>query len=118
MVAAGRFADYWLGDGSWAVMAEKRQAAFALSIKPCVHEFDAILGEPSSVDLCRSLPAKTRVVYDSGTRRPILEIVAILQEACPDWDFKQLSGVGHMAPLTHPELINSLIEEFLGTCRA
>lgn len=111
--AAGRFADYWLGNGSWDAMPEKRQAAFAMSIQPCIHEFEAMLGESLTIDLCRSIPAKTMVMHDNATRRPILEIVTILQEACPHWTFKQLSGVGHMAPITHPELINLLIEEFL-----
>lgn len=112
--AAGRFADYWLGDGSWDSMPEKRRAAFALSIQACIHEFDAMLGESSTVDLCRSLSAKTTVMYDSGTRRPILEIVALLRESCPQWTFHPLSGVGHMAPLIHPEIINPLIEDFIG----
>ena len=111
--AAGRFADYWLGDGAWAGMPEKRQAAFAAAIPCCVHEFDAILEEASTVQMCRSLPAATMVMHDTGTRRPILEIVGILEEACPHWTFERLSGPGHMAPLTHPELVNPAIGEFL-----
>jgi pimeloyl-ACP methyl ester carboxylesterase len=114
MTASGRFADYWLGDGSWAAMPEKRRAAFAGAITSCVHEFDAILGEPSTVDLCRSLTAKTMVMHDTTTRRPIREIVEILEEACSHWSFQRITGPGHMAPLTHPELINAIIGEFLG----
>ena len=113
LTAAGRFADYWLGDGSWSEMPEKRRTAFAQSIRSCVHEFDAILGESSTVDLCRSLPAKTLVMFDDSTRRPILEIVELLRAACPHWSFRDLPGVGHMAPLTRPERVNPLIDEFL-----
>lgn len=111
--AAARFADYWLGEGSWAAMPEKRQAAFSSAIRSCVHEFDAVLGETSTVDLCRSLPAKTLVMYDGNTRRPIKEIVEILQDACPHWSFERFAGAGHMAPLTNPELINPIIGKFL-----
>ena len=32
--ASTRFADYWLGDGAWAVMPEKRRAAFARPAAP------------------------------------------------------------------------------------
>lgn len=113
ITAAGRFADYWLGEGSWAAMPEKRRSAFAGAIRSSVHEFDAILAEPSTVDLCRRLTAKVLVLHHTEARRPIHEIVEILQEACPHWSFERITVGGHMAPLTHPEFINPIIEAFL-----
>ena len=47
-VAAEKFADYWLGDGAWAGMPEKRREAFIVALKPTVHEFVAMLGEAST----------------------------------------------------------------------
>ena len=43
--ASSRFADYWLGDGVWAAMPERRRTAFAAALPSAVYEFDAGLGE-------------------------------------------------------------------------
>lgn len=111
--AAARFADYWLGEGAWEGMPEKRRNAFLEAIRPAVHEFEAVMGELSTAQQYRMLSARTMVMYDTRTRRPILEIVDILEKACPHWTFKRICGPGHMAPLTHPELINPMIRAFL-----
>lgn len=111
--ASSRFADYWLGDGAWAAMPEKRRAAFAAALPSAVYEFDAGLGESSTIDLCQSLKARTMVMHDTDSRRTVTEIVEILESACPHWTFPQITGGGHMAPLTHPELVNAIVREFI-----
>jgi pimeloyl-ACP methyl ester carboxylesterase len=110
---AERFADYWLGDGSWDSMPEKRRCAFVESLPPNFHEWDAIMEEEASVDEWMALTARTLLVSDTATRRPIREIVEILAKACPHWSFRTITGAGHMAPLTHPDLINPIVREFL-----
>jgi pimeloyl-ACP methyl ester carboxylesterase len=110
---AERFADYWLGDGAWSAMPEKRRAAFVESLPPNFHEWDAVMGEKTPVEEWRALPARTLVVSDVATRRPIREIVAIFAEACPHWTFHSIAGGGHMAPLTHPELVNPVVRRCL-----
>ena len=110
--AASRFADYWLGDGAWVAMPERRQTAFMAALPAAVSEFDAGLGEPATADLCTSLPARTMVMYDTESRRSVREIVELLEQACPHWSFRRLTGAGHMAPLIRPELVNPIIREF------
>lgn len=110
---AQRFADYWLGDGSWSRMPDKRRAAFAESLPPNFHEWDAVMGEETPVESWKRLPAHTLVVSDPATRRPIREIVDILAESCPHWRFHAIPGGGHMAPLTRPELVNPVVRRFL-----
>jgi pimeloyl-ACP methyl ester carboxylesterase len=111
--AAERFADYWLGDGAWAGMSEGRRVAFARSMPPLLHELDAVLSDETTVaDWC-ALPARTLLVSDTGTRRTIRELVDVFEAACPHWTFVRISGAGHMAPLTHPELVNPVVREFL-----
>jgi pimeloyl-ACP methyl ester carboxylesterase len=110
---AQRFADYWLGDGSWDAMPEKRRVVFAESLSPNFYEWDAVMEEETTVEQCRTLAAKTLVVSDAGTRFPIREIVDIFTEACPHWIFRTIPEGGHMAPLTRPELINPIVRTFL-----
>jgi pimeloyl-ACP methyl ester carboxylesterase len=110
---AERFADYWLGDGSWLTMPDKRRAAFAESLPPNFYEWDAVMEEQTTVEEWGALTPRTLIVSDKATRLPIREIVDIFAEACPHWSFQYIAEGGHMAPLTRAELINPIIREFL-----
>jgi pimeloyl-ACP methyl ester carboxylesterase len=110
---AERFADYWIGDGAWNAMPEKRRAAFVESLPPNFHEWDAAMDEETTVEQFQALACPTLVVSDPSTRRPIREIVDILGQACPQWSFRLIAEGGHMAPLTHPELVNPIVRAFL-----
>jgi pimeloyl-ACP methyl ester carboxylesterase len=111
--AAERFADYWLGDGAWSAMPEKRRAAFSESLPPVFHEWEAAMDEQTTVEQFRALPCRTLVVSDRATRPPIREIVDVLEQACPHWSFRAIAEGGHMAPLTRPELVNPIVRQFL-----
>jgi pimeloyl-ACP methyl ester carboxylesterase len=111
--ASERFADYWLGDGAWSAMPERRRAAFAEALPPNVYEWQAVMDEPMTIEDYAAVPARTLVVSDPATRRPIREIVELFAEACPAWSFQSLPEGGHMAPLTRPELVNPIVREFL-----
>ncbi len=113
MAVAERFADYWLGDGSWSAMPDKRRIAFAESCAPNFHEWDAVMEEETTVEQWRSPPARTLVVSDRATRRPIREIVEILRTERPEWSFEYYEDGGHMAPLTRPEIVNPIVRRFL-----
>ncbi|MDB5803602.1 MAG: 2-hydroxy-6-oxo-6-(2-aminophenyl)hexa-2, 4-dienoic acid hydrolase [Betaproteobacteria bacterium] len=109
---AERFADYWLGDGAWSAMPEKRRAAFVEALPPNIHEWDAVMDEQTPIGEWKLPSARTLVVSDPATRRPVREIVELFREACPHWSFRSVEG-GHMAPLTRPDLINPIVRGFL-----
>jgi pimeloyl-ACP methyl ester carboxylesterase len=111
--AAQPFADYWLGDGAWASMPERRQAAFIESLPPNRHEWDAVGNEETDVEGYAAVTARTLLVSDPATRRPIREIVELFAAGCPAWSFRSIEGGGHMAPLTRPDLVNPIVREFL-----
>ena len=110
---AQRFTDYWLGDGSWNEMPGKRRVAFAESMLPNFHEWDAVMVEQATIDDCKALTSRTLLVSDKVTQLPIREIVEIFERACPHWSFHFIPEGGHMAPLTRPDLINPVVREFL-----
>lgn len=112
---AQRFADYWVGDGAWQAMPEARRAAFARSLPPNFHEWDAVMNERTPIEVWRDLPAQVLVLSDPATRAPIAQIVALLARACPHWRFCERAFGGHMAPLTHPERVNPVVQRFLDT---
>jgi pimeloyl-ACP methyl ester carboxylesterase len=112
---AERFADYWVGEGTWGRMSAKRRSAFLEAMPPNFYEWDAVINETTTIDTWASLKAKTLVVYAAGTKRPIREIVELFADACPHWSFKEIIGGGHMAPLFQPELVNPIATEFLNS---
>ena len=111
--AAECFADYWLGDGAWMEMPEKRRTAFADALPPIRHEMNSVFNELTDVESWKSLEPQTLVVSDRQTRRPIREIVEVFEQHCPHWTFHYICEGGHMAPLTRPDIINPIVSEFL-----
>lgn len=113
-VAAETFADYWGGAGAWQAMSQERRSTFTEALKPNFFEWDAVLSETMSIEQWTALlPPATLLITDPGTVAPTREIALIMRRSCPPWTHIAVPGVGHMAPLTHPELINPLIASFL-----
>jgi pimeloyl-ACP methyl ester carboxylesterase len=113
-IAAEKFADYWGGAGTWQEMSSDRRIAFSEALKPNYFEWDAVMNETTPVEEWAALlPRDTLLVSDPRTVLPIREIAALLHRAIPGWVYKEVPGAGHMAPITHPELINPLIGSFL-----
>ena len=111
--AAEKFADYWGGEGSWSAMGPERRATFAAGLKPNFHEWDAVMNETTSLrSWAQYLPRSSLVIHDANTARPIREIVALISETTP-WQVTTIPRGGHLAPLTHPELVNPLVADFL-----
>lgn len=59
------------------------------------------------------MPAKAMIAYSPDARRPSREIAQLFEEKCPDWSVVRIAEGGHMAPLTHPHVVNPLISGFL-----
>ena len=111
--ASQLFANYCLGGGPWDAMPDGRRTAFAEALAQNPHEWEAVMDEETGVEEYSAIAARTLVVSDPETRRPIREIVEIFAEGCPGWSFRSLPEGGHMAPLTRPELVNPIVREFL-----
>ncbi|NCW60975.1 MAG: hypothetical protein EBW07_07045, partial [Rhodobacteraceae bacterium] len=57
----------------------------------------------------------TSLLFSENTVTSILELQALFQSKIPQWHYHKYAEGGHMAPLTHPHIINPLIEEILST---
>ena len=113
-IAAERFADYWGGAGTWRGMRPERRAAFAQALMPNYFEWDAVMNDGTTAEQWAALlPNDTLLISDPRSALPIREITAILRRTCPAWVYQEVPGAGHMAPLTHPDLINPLVRTFL-----
>ena len=116
--AAERFIDYWGGPGTWAASPSDRQASFTRSMALLPYEWDAVLeGEATPAEWRTALPQDTLVISSANTPRPSRELVEVLLQACPAWEFASIFDGGHMAPLTHPQIVNPIIKGFLASRR-
>jgi len=59
------------------------------------------------------LPPETLLMSFAETVRPSREIVEVLSDGCPRWQAVTINEGGHMGPLTHPQLVNPVIRDFL-----
>lgn len=112
--AAERFIDYWCGVGTWLASSAERKRAFARAIAHVPNEFDAVLtGETPPAVWCGVLPRRTLIIACAKTTRPSREVVEVLLNAQSHWEIACVSEAGHMAPLTHPEVVNPIIRNYL-----
>jgi len=111
--AAGHFIDYWMGAGSWARTPEARRPPISASIRNIRSWSHALLREPTPLAAFAVLDMP--VLYMTGAKSPASSrgVARILRRVLPRVDLVELDGVGHMAPVTHPDLVNGFIARFL-----
>jgi pimeloyl-ACP methyl ester carboxylesterase len=116
--AAERFTDYWCGAGTWAASSPERKARLTELTTVLPSEWAAVLdGDMALDELVTALPASTLVLSSGRTTRPSRELVELLYDARPDWEYTTICDAGHMAPLTHPQVVNPIIQHFLACQR-
>lgn len=117
-MAAERFADYWLGDGTWATLPAERRLAYQELLRPNYHEWDCLAADETTIGDFAGLSAQAMLAYSPGATRASREIAELIAAHCPNWQVPLIAEGGHMAPLTHPHLVNPLIAGFLDSSPA
>lgn len=111
--AAGHFIDYWMGAESWSRTPEARKPPITASIRNIRSWSHALLREPTPLAAFAALDMP--VLYMTGAKSPASSrgVARILSRVLPRVELVELDGVGHMAPVTHPDLVNGFIVRFL-----
>ena len=112
--AAERFIDYWMGAGSWERMPAQRKVPIAASVASVGRWGHALLTEPIPLEAFRSL--RIPVLYMVGKASPAAAhgVARVLTRTLPNVEVVEFEGIGHMGPVTHPEVVNPVIGRFLG----
>ena len=110
--AARRFIDYWMGPGSWDVMPAVRQGPVAASMVNIRGWAGALFGQPTPLEAFRTLDIP--VLYMVGARSPAssLGVARLLAQTLPRVRTHEFADLGHMGPVTHPDVVNDQIERF------
>lgn len=111
--SGARFVDYWMGARTWAAMPEPRRDALAAAMSTVKAEWGAAFEEPTPLAAFAELDVP--VLYITGSESPASSraVAQLLTNVLPRVTAVEVEGVGHMAPVTHPDRINALIEDHL-----
>lgn len=112
--AAGEhFIDYWMGKGAWQAIPEARRGPIAQSMRAVRCWANALYHDPAPPDAFREL--RVPVLYMVGGRSPAssLGVFEVLSALLPQVQVVRFEKLGHMGPVTHPEVVNEAIERFL-----
>lgn len=111
--AAERFIDYWAGPGSFHAIPEARQQPVAESIVNIGGWAHALFYQPTSLEAFRRLDMP--VLYLVGEASPASSrgVARLLTSILPQVEVVELERLGHLAPVTHPQIVNELIDDFL-----
>lgn len=112
LAAAERFTDYFNGDGAWAATPPERRQLIASLLPANLPEWDAAMA-PMPADSLGGVSAQTLLMRGRATRPALMEMAAVLYQRFSHWRLVDVANCGHMAPLTHADVINTWIADFL-----
>ena len=110
--AAQTFVDYWSGEGAFAAMPEPKQSHLGRLVPKVLLEFAALQRRTLRAADLHAITVPVCLI--SGRDSPL---PARLLTARLPYLFAHASSVevaaGHMAPISHPELVNPVIGQFI-----
>lgn len=111
--AAQRFIDYWSGAGTWAAIPFDAKSGLSKKIPTVLGNFEAVLSEPNALAKLASIEVPTLTLSGRESPTSVNAITDLLQRQLPQVTAHRFAGMGHMGPITHSEIVNGHIEEFI-----
>ena len=76
-------------------------------------EWHAVFHEPTPLSGFAAVNVPTLFLTGTKSKASALAVARLVTAVLPRVRIEEIEGVGHMAPVTHPDKVNSLIERFL-----
>ena len=111
--AGARFVDYWMGAGAWAAMPNPRRQAVAGVMRKVKAEWHAAFTEPMPLSAFAALDVPTLCIVGTGSPASSRRVTRLLAKTLPSLTTVEIDGVGHVAPVTHPDRVNAVIAGYL-----
>jgi pimeloyl-ACP methyl ester carboxylesterase len=109
---AGCFVDYWSGTGAFARLRDTRQSVLAAQAPKVLLEYRAVADEARNAAAYRRIEAPTCLVAGRWSPEPAQRLMSMFADLMPHASCFEVAA-GHMAPITHPALVNPIFEEFI-----
>lgn len=114
--AAQWFIDYWMGTGAWQQTPQQRKPSIAAAVANVRGWAHALLGEPTPLQAFRSLDIPVLFMVGKHSPASSLGVAKLLTGALPRVEQVTFEGLGHMGPVTHPDVVNEVIAQFVERC--
>jgi pimeloyl-ACP methyl ester carboxylesterase len=106
--------DYWTKPGTYPTLPAEQKAKITAGIAAGVAKVRQNLNDPTKGIINPSLiKAPTLLITGSASPRSARGVIDILSKSIDGAVLHRIEGAGHMAPLTHTDTVNSLIEEHI-----
>ena len=116
--AARHFIDYWMGVGAWRRTPPARKPAIEASVKNVRRWAHALTTEPTPLAAFGALKMPVLLLAGKQSTRAAHGVVRVLRSALPQVEVTEFEQLGHMGPVTHAEVVNPVIAQFLRRCAA
>jgi len=110
--AAQMFVDYWNGRGAWAGLSAEARRRLASRMPQVAREFEALFESLPAPAAYARLRLPVQILHGNRSPMPAREVAVRLAGLVPGALRRELAGLGHMGPLTHPAEVNPLILRF------
>ncbi len=111
--ASRHFIDYWMGPGSWESTPVQRKPGIAESMVNVRRWGHALMTEKTSRAAFASLDFPVLYMLGECSPRSAHAVSEVLIPLLPKVKVVRFAGLGHMAPITHPDVVNAEIIRFL-----
>lgn len=111
--AARLFVGYWAGIESWETLRKDQRERLALRAHKAPVDFNALFEAGIDRDRLRGLNIPVLCIRGGCTRLPAKRVAECFDATLPNVRSIEIPELGHMGPMTHPELIDPLVAEFL-----
>jgi pimeloyl-ACP methyl ester carboxylesterase len=111
--AAHLFVDYWSGKGVWESFPEFRQQNLAEKMVKVVADFEATLTNRLALRDYSSITQPSLMLHGGRSPMSTRQILSLLCEAIPNARCEGFEKLGHMGPVTNPELVDPIVIDFL-----
>ncbi|HVO16736.1 MAG TPA: alpha/beta hydrolase [Alphaproteobacteria bacterium] len=116
--AAEIFMGYWIGRNAWAAMPLPQKRAIVGGMAKIADEWRGMLAATTDATHYAGIAAPVRFLCSARMTPAVRAATDLLQAILPGADRVTLEGGGHLAPITHPALVNTRIMAHIADARA
>ncbi len=111
--AAERFIDYWAGQGTWAAAPAQRRPKIMATVRSLRAAWSATFVEQWPAAALRSLAMPCLLLTGARSPAAARRAVALMRDLLPVAEVIEFDEMGHLGPVTHPQVVDAAIEAFL-----
>ena len=111
--AAERFLEYWIGPGAWAAVPQPARAGILKGMQKLKAEWKTGFEPTCFPEQIQTLSMPVLLLKGSQTTSAARGVMQVIRGLLPNAAYVELTGLGHMGPVTHPDAVNREIVNFI-----